>query len=102
MKLAGEPLKVWEGTLEQIRSIDVGRWFGPELAGEPVPTLEDVLSMSRMMSTGVAGIITDEPGMARQVVEAPARMRPVDRLLLHAALLFGRPIPDKVYRDSSP
>lgn len=43
MKLAGKNLKVWEGSLEQIRDIDVGRWFAPAFAGEGVPTLAEVL-----------------------------------------------------------
>ncbi|HSN72150.1 MAG TPA: glycerophosphodiester phosphodiesterase, partial [Steroidobacteraceae bacterium] len=43
MKLAGVNLKVWNGTFEQIRAIDVGGWFGAEFAGERVPTLAEVL-----------------------------------------------------------
>jgi len=213
MKLAGEPLKVWDGTLEEIRAIDVGSWFGPEFAGERVPTLREVLevvrgrsrlvielkyyghdqrleqrvveiveaagmaedvaimslkydgirklralrpdwtvgllsaqaigdltrletdflavnmgmatagfvrrahaaetpvfvwtvndpiSMSSMMSAGVAGVITDEPAMARAVIEQRARMSPVERLLVRTALVFGRPPPARTYRDDSP
>ena len=213
MKLAGEPLKVWDGTLEQIRVIDVGGWFGPQFAGERVPTLREVLemargkagvvielkyygheqqleervvdlveaagmtadvaiislayegiqrfralrpdwtigllsataigdltrldadflavstglatpgfvrhakaagkqvyvwtvndpvSLSRMMSAGVDGVITDEPEMARQVMEQRGQMSPVERLLVHTALLFGRPLPQRLYRDDSP
>ncbi len=213
MKLAGEPLKVWDGTLEQIRAIDAGGWFGPQFTGERVPTLREVLemargksgvvielkyygheqrleqrvvdlveaagmtarvaimslsyegiqrlralrpdwsigllsakaigdltrldadflavsmglatpgfvrhakaagkqvyvwtvndpvSLSRMMSAGVDGVITDEPAMARQVMEQRGQMSPVERLLVHTALLFGRPLPQRFYRDDSP
>ncbi|KAM9861942.1 glycerophosphodiester phosphodiesterase family protein [Leucobacter sp. BZR 635] len=31
-------------SLEQIRRLDAGSWFGPEFAGEPVPTLEEFLN----------------------------------------------------------
>lgn len=213
MKLSGVPLKVRDGTLEQIRGIDVGSWFDPRFAGERVPTLREVLemargrsrvvielkyygydhmleqrvvdtveatgmaadvaimsleyegirkiralrpdwtigllaaraigdltaldtdfvavnsgmanarlirraasngkqlfvwtlndpvSMSRMMTAGVDGIITDEPEMARMVIEQRAAMGPVERLLVHTAVLFGRPLPARVYRDDSP
>ena len=36
MKLAGVDLRVWDGTLEQLREIDVGSWFGPEFSTERV------------------------------------------------------------------
>ncbi len=47
MKLAGEPLKVWDGSLEEIRQIDVGSWFGAEFSDQRVPTLRDVLATVR-------------------------------------------------------
>jgi glycerophosphoryl diester phosphodiesterase len=213
MKLAGVPLKVWDATLEEIRAIDIGSWFGLQFAGERVPTLREVLelargkvrvvielkyyghdhrleervaeivestgmvsdvaimslnyeavqtmralrpdwrigllsataigdltrldadflavnmemasagfvrharaagkqvfvwtpnepvAMSRMVSVGVDGLITDEPEMAREVVEVRERMSPAERLLVHAAELFGQPVPERVYRDDSP
>ena len=33
---------VIERTLEQIKMCDVGSWFGPEYAGEQIPTLEEI------------------------------------------------------------
>ncbi len=213
MKLAGVNLKVWDGTLEQLKEIDIGSWFDPEFSAERVPTLAEVLeeargkaqvmielkyyghdqqleqrvvdiveqanmvsdvaimslkydgiqkvrtlrpdwvvgllsakaigdtakldvnflavnmamatprfisnaqsagkqlfvwtvndqvSMSRMMSLGVDGIITDEPELAREVLAERAEMSSVERLLIHTAVLVGRPIPQKEYRDQSP
>jgi len=213
MKLAGVNLKVWNGTLEQVKEIDIGSWFDPEFSAERVPTLIEILeeargkakvmielkyyghdqqleqrvvdiveqtnmvgnvaimslkydgikkiralrpdwvigllsakaignitgldvnflavnmamatpgfissahssgkqlfvwtvndqvSMSRMMSLGVDGIITDEPALARTVLAERAEMSSVERLLIHAAILAGRPIPQKKYRDQSP
>ena len=32
-------------TLDEIRRLDAGSWFSPEFAGEPVPTLEEVLDL---------------------------------------------------------
>jgi len=213
MKLANVDLKVWEGTLKQLREIDIGSWFGPEFSAERVPTLVEVLdeargqsrvlielkyyghdqqleqrvvdiveqtgmindvaimslkydgihkirklrpdwvigllsataignlssldvdflavnmgmatsgfirnarlagkqvfvwtvndpvSMSTMMSLGVNGIITDEPKEARDVLAERADLSSVERLLVHTAVLFDRPVPSRKYRDQSP
>jgi glycerophosphoryl diester phosphodiesterase len=213
MKVAGVDLKVWDGTLAQVREIDIGSWFDPKFSAERVPTLGEVLdeargqsrvvielkyyghdqqleqrvvdiveragmvddvavmslnydgvqklralrpewivgllsakaignqarldldflavnmgmatprfirrarsagkqvfvwtvndpvSMSRMMSLGVDGIITDEPEMARNVIAERSGLSSVERLLVHAAVLFGRPVPPRIYRDESP
>ena len=65
-------------------------------------TVNDPVSMSRMISLGVDGIITDEPEMARQVLKERATMSSAERLLIHTALLFGQSFTPKQYRDDSP
>ena len=65
-------------------------------------TVNDPVSMSRMMSLGVDGIITDEPEMARKVLADRAELSSVERLLIHTALLFGQPYTPREYRDNSP
>jgi glycerophosphoryl diester phosphodiesterase len=213
MKLAGNPLRVWDGTLAQVQDIDVGSWFAPAFSAERVPALAEVLeavrgrarlvielkyyghdqqleqrvvdiveqagmvddvaimslkydgiqkirklrpdwrigllsarsignlasldvdflavntgmatpgfvhraqehgkqvfiwtvnerlSMFRMFSLGINGIITDEPAMAREVLEERADLGTAERLLVHTAVLFGRPLPPRPYRDESP
>jgi glycerophosphoryl diester phosphodiesterase len=213
MKLAGNPLKVWDGDLAEIQQIDIGSWFHPSFADQRVPTLRDVLeavrgqarlvielkyyghdqaleqrvidiveqagmqdevavmslklagvekvrslrpdwpigllaatavgdlarldvdflavserlanpglvrrahaagkkvfvwtvndglSLSRWMSTGVDGVITDEPGLARNIISQRGRLSTVERLLLSSALIFGQPDAVKKYRDNSP
>lgn len=47
MKLAGVSLKVWEGSLQEMREIDIGSWFDPSFAAERVPTLKEVLEAAR-------------------------------------------------------
>ncbi|MEU1664209.1 glycerophosphodiester phosphodiesterase family protein [Streptomyces sparsogenes] len=37
------PWKISDFTLDEIEQLDAGSWFGPEFAGEGVPTLEDYL-----------------------------------------------------------
>ena len=43
MKISKVPTKVWEGTLEELRKIDIGSWFDPKFSSERIPTLEEVL-----------------------------------------------------------
>lgn len=38
---------VKELTLAQLRELDAGAWYGPEFAGERIPTLEEVLAFAR-------------------------------------------------------
>jgi len=65
-------------------------------------TVNDPVTMSRVLSLGVDGVITDEPAMARQVVADRAEMSTAERLLVHAAVVFGKPLPPRAYRDESP
>lgn len=65
-------------------------------------TVNDPLTMSQMISRGAAGLITDEPAMARQVIEARAEMTLAERLMLEVADLMGIEAQSGTYRDSSP
>ncbi len=47
MKLAGNPLKVWNGDLAEISRIDIGSWFDPRFSAERAPTLQQVLETIR-------------------------------------------------------
>jgi glycerophosphoryl diester phosphodiesterase len=73
-------------------------------AGKPVYvwTVNDAIGMSRMLSLGVDGIITDEPALARQVLAGRSELNSVERLLIHSAALMGQQLPSRVYRDDSP
>jgi glycerophosphoryl diester phosphodiesterase len=52
-------------------------------------TVNDQLNMSRMMSRGVDGVITDHPASARQVLEQRAELSAAERLMLSAAIWIG-------------
>jgi glycerophosphoryl diester phosphodiesterase len=47
MKLAGNPLKVWDATMADIAGIDIGSWYGPEWSAERTPTLREVLQLTK-------------------------------------------------------
>lgn len=53
MKLAGNPLKVWDSTAEELAEIDVGSWFAPEYSAERTPLLRDVLELAKGTQSGV-------------------------------------------------
>jgi glycerophosphoryl diester phosphodiesterase len=46
-KVSGEDIKIWEGTAEELRSIDIGSYFDPKFKDERVPTLAEVLEICR-------------------------------------------------------
>ncbi|MGF1660418.1 MAG: glycerophosphodiester phosphodiesterase [Rubrimonas sp.] len=60
-------------------------------AGRPlhVWTVNDPVAMSRFVSLGVSGLITDAPELARATLSARAGMTAAERLALLAADLFG-------------
>jgi glycerophosphoryl diester phosphodiesterase len=43
-RTAGVDGKVVEMTLDQLKKLDVGKWKGERFAGEPIPTLDEVLA----------------------------------------------------------
>ena len=52
-------------------------------------TVNDAMGMSAMMDLGVDSIITDDPQLARNVLEYRAELNPVERLLVGLAVYFG-------------
>jgi glycerophosphoryl diester phosphodiesterase len=61
-------------SLEDIRRLDAGRWFGPAFAGERVPTLAEALDFMAARSMGFNLEVKPCPGRARETAEAAARM----------------------------
>ena len=47
MRVGGYPTKIWDGTFDELRAVDVGGWYGAEFTGQRVPTLEEVLELCR-------------------------------------------------------
>jgi glycerophosphoryl diester phosphodiesterase len=52
-------------------------------------TVNDSINMSRMMSRGVDGIITDDPALLNRVIEQRAELSAPQRLLLEVAFWMG-------------
>ena len=52
-------------------------------------TINDPVAMARMAAVGVDGLITDEPALARSVLERLAELGTVERMLLAMSFFFG-------------
>ena len=65
-------------------------------------TVNDPLEMSRMISKGVDGLITDEPALARKVLAVRAELSTPERLVLWISQTLGMELNGKTYRDNSP
>jgi glycerophosphoryl diester phosphodiesterase len=50
MKVGGSPLKIWEGTANQLRAVDIGSSFDPRFRDERVPTLAEALAACKGVS----------------------------------------------------
>ena len=65
-------------------------------------TADDPITIFKVLTYGADGIITNEPEMARKVIEERKNLNPVERLILHVAVILGKELPTKTYRDESP
>ncbi len=66
--------KVAETTLETIKALDAGSWFGPDFAGEPVPTLRTALKLAADLGLGVNVELKPCPGRAEETAKATLEM----------------------------
>jgi glycerophosphoryl diester phosphodiesterase len=60
-------------TLEQVRQLDAGRWYGPTFEGERVPTFEEVLSLARERNVRIFPEVKDPrlyPGIEERMAAA--------------------------------
>jgi glycerophosphoryl diester phosphodiesterase len=83
-RVSDSGLRVEEATLEQLRALDVGAWFGPEFRGVSPPTLEDVLEICR----GRVGVNIElkyfgpDRGLAERVIEVVEDAEMADQVML--------------------
>jgi glycerophosphoryl diester phosphodiesterase len=94
-----------EHSLEQIKMLDAGSWFDPDFAGEPVPSLEDVLTLIK--GERGAGLLIaidlkdDDASMADDVVGMARRIGVLDRLVF-IGLTIGDPDLRRRLREADP
>lgn len=66
------PWNVKDFTLAEIRQLDAGSWFGPEFAGEPVPTLAEMVELVRPSRSGIIMELKSPelyPGVEQKVID---------------------------------
>lgn len=63
--------EVWNFSLDVIKQLDAGVWFGEQFRGEPVPTLREVIKFvkGKMKLNIEVKISRDEPEIVRKVVD---------------------------------
>lgn len=67
-------------TLEQVRALDAGAWFGPGFAGERVPTLAEAIALARALGMGLEVEVKEKRDLARYAdALARALEDPADR-----------------------
>jgi glycerophosphoryl diester phosphodiesterase len=47
MRVASVNRTIWDITYDELKGLDAGSWFAPEFAGEPIPTLQEVIDLAR-------------------------------------------------------
>lgn len=65
-------------TLDTLRRLDAGRWFGPEWAGQPVPLFDEVLEAVRgraLIKIEIKNDPVPAAGIERQVLDAVRRQQ---------------------------
>jgi glycerophosphoryl diester phosphodiesterase len=65
-------------------------------------TINDPVSLLRMIIYGVDGVITDEPEMIRRTMTALSTLSTTQQLLVFSSIFFRNEIPERIYRDNSP
>jgi len=91
MKVAGNPLKVWDATASDLTALDIGSWFDPAFADERVVTLRDVLETAR----GHIGVVIElkyyghDERLEERVVEIVEATGMQDDIMLMSLKLTG-------------
>jgi len=84
MRMAGDPRKIGQLTLQDLSTIDVGRKFAPRFAGEHVPLLTEVIGLVRgcMRINIELKYNVPDPGLAPAVIELLRRERFLDQVVI--------------------
>jgi glycerophosphoryl diester phosphodiesterase len=108
---------VAEATLEDLRGLDAGSWFGPEFAGTRIPTVEELLDLAIpagvTLCLEVKGTPDGAPGTAISLARLLQARNLVDSVLMssfdHAALAAARAVvggllfaPERLPDDAPP
>jgi len=65
-------------TYNQLRELDAGSWFGPEFAGEKIPTLREALLLAKDSPNGIGVVIEIKSGVASVPAKVVAQVQELD------------------------
>jgi glycerophosphoryl diester phosphodiesterase len=87
---------VSQTSVEEIRSLDAGSWFGPEFTGEKVPTVEEVLKLvaQRQQQDLLVAVDLKAEGVETDVVRLAEKHG-----VLHRLIFIGRTITEPKVRE---
>jgi len=71
MRVAGVNRKLWDISYDEIKGMDAGSWFSTEFAGEPIPTLQQVIDLvgDRLKLNIELKLYGHEQKLAKRVVD---------------------------------
>lgn len=84
-RITGEEGAIADYTLEQLKQLDVGNWFGPEYAGERIPTLQEALQFMQASDCQVYLELKDigsRDGFVETVMETVEQCGMLERCVL--------------------
>lgn len=63
--------KIWDFTLDELKQLDAGSWFGNEFKAEPIPTLREAVQLvkGKMKLNIEIKIKREEPDLAQKVLD---------------------------------
>lgn len=96
--------RIAELTLADIRGLDAGSWFDPQFAGEPVPTVEEVLKLVaeyRQYNSILVAVDLKAEKVARDVVQLAGKYDVLDRLLFIGSAISEPSLRDQIHRAST-
>lgn len=89
--------KVAEKTLAELRALDAGGWFGPEFAGQRIPTIDEVLALAAEYKNAQVLLAADlkSPAVEQEVAELAEKHGVLGRVLF-----IGRTISEPAVRQA--
>ncbi|MDG2185671.1 MAG: glycerophosphodiester phosphodiesterase [Mariniblastus sp.] len=90
MKLANNPLKIWDATLADVQAIDIGSWFDEQFSDQRAPTLREVLKACKgkirvLIELKYYGHDVDLENRVAEIVEAEGMENQIEIMSLELA-----------------
>ncbi|MCI0439653.1 MAG: hypothetical protein L0177_11055 [Chloroflexi bacterium] len=97
--------RVSEMTLSELRKLDAGSWFGPEFAGQRVPTFDEALELIRGRALASPTIALDikslPPGLVKLVCDALDRQGLMEETVGIGAIIMSADVRRQFHEVSS-